>query len=39
LHPDDRSKEDVVALEPGESVEIYRKFRTFLGPYFCHCHN
>ncbi len=39
LHPDDHSKEDVVALGPGESVQIYRNFRTFLGPYVCHCHN
>ena len=39
LHPDDNSKEDVVALGPGESVTVYRKFRTFLGPYVCHCHN
>ncbi|OGA37933.1 MAG: copper oxidase [Betaproteobacteria bacterium RIFCSPLOWO2_12_FULL_62_13] len=38
-HPDDRSKEDVVALEPGERVLIYRKFRTFTGPYVAHCHN
>jgi len=39
LHPDDSSKEDVVALGPGESVTVYRRFRTFLGPYVCHCHN
>ncbi len=38
-HPDDHSKEDVVALDPGEEVDIYRKFRDFLGPYVCHCHN
>ncbi|MBI2907664.1 MAG: multicopper oxidase domain-containing protein [Chloroflexi bacterium] len=38
-HPDDESKEDVVALDPGESVLIYRQFRTFTGPYVCHCHN
>ena len=39
LHPDDNSKEDVVALDPGEEVLVYRKFRTFLGKYVCHCHN
>jgi FtsP/CotA-like multicopper oxidase with cupredoxin domain len=39
MHVDDNSKEDVVALGPGESVVIYRKFRTFLGKYVCHCHN
>jgi len=38
-HPDDNSKEDVVALAPGESVDIYRNFRTFYGPYVTHCHN
>jgi FtsP/CotA-like multicopper oxidase with cupredoxin domain len=38
-HPDDNSKEDVVALAPGESVDIYRNFRTFTGPYVTHCHN
>ncbi|HEV8318523.1 MAG TPA: multicopper oxidase domain-containing protein [Vicinamibacterales bacterium] len=38
-HPDDRSREDVVALDPGDEVVIYRKFRTFTGKYVAHCHN
>ena len=38
-HPDDRSREDLVALDPGESVLIYRGFRDFVGPYVAHCHN
>jgi FtsP/CotA-like multicopper oxidase with cupredoxin domain len=38
-HPDDNSREDVVALEPGEEVVIYRNFRTFTGHYVAHCHN
>jgi FtsP/CotA-like multicopper oxidase with cupredoxin domain len=38
-HPDDSSREDVIALEPGEQVVIYRNFRTFAGPYVAHCHN
>jgi FtsP/CotA-like multicopper oxidase with cupredoxin domain len=38
-HPDDMGREDVVALDPGEEVVIYRKFRTFTGPYVGHCHN
>jgi len=38
-HPDDVSREDVVALDPSESVIIYRGFRSFLGPYVAHCHN
>lgn len=38
-HPDDNSREDVIALEPGEQVVIYRNFRTFSGPYVAHCHN
>jgi FtsP/CotA-like multicopper oxidase with cupredoxin domain len=38
-HPDDMSREDVVALEGGESVILYRKFRTFTSHYVTHCHN
>jgi FtsP/CotA-like multicopper oxidase with cupredoxin domain len=38
-HPDDAGKEDVVALEPSEQTNIYRGFRTFMGPYVAHCHN
>jgi FtsP/CotA-like multicopper oxidase with cupredoxin domain len=38
-HPDDVSREDLVALDPGESVIIYRGFRDFTGPYVSHCHN
>ena len=38
-HPDDMSREDLVALDPSESVIIYRGFRDFVGPYVAHCHN
>ncbi|MDP9694808.1 UNVERIFIED_ORG: FtsP/CotA-like multicopper oxidase with cupredoxin domain [Arthrobacter globiformis] len=38
-HPDDVSKEDLAALDPGESVILYRGFRDFTGPYVAHCHN
>jgi FtsP/CotA-like multicopper oxidase with cupredoxin domain len=38
-HPDDYSREDLVALDPGESVIIARQFRDFVGPYVAHCHN
>jgi FtsP/CotA-like multicopper oxidase with cupredoxin domain len=38
-HPEDVSREDVIALDPGESVVLYRQFRTFVGPYVAHCHN
>jgi FtsP/CotA-like multicopper oxidase with cupredoxin domain len=38
-HPDDESREDVVALGPGEEVMIYRRFRGFRGRYVAHCHN
>ena len=31
-HPDDVSREDLVALDPGESVIVYRGFRDFTGP-------
>jgi FtsP/CotA-like multicopper oxidase with cupredoxin domain len=37
--PDDYSREDVIALDPGESVIIARQFRDFVGPYVAHCHN
>jgi FtsP/CotA-like multicopper oxidase with cupredoxin domain len=38
-HPDDVSREDLVALDPSESVIVYRGFRDFTGPYVAHCHN
>ena len=38
-HPDDISREDLTALDPSESVIIYRGFRDFTGPYVVHCHN
>ncbi len=38
-HPEDTGKEDVVALDPSESVFFFRRFRTFAGCYVAHCHN
>jgi FtsP/CotA-like multicopper oxidase with cupredoxin domain len=38
-HPDDIAREDLVSLDPKESVIIYRGFRDFVGPYVAHCHN
>ena len=38
-HPDDGSREDLIALDGGESVIIYRGFRDFVGHYVGHCHN
>jgi FtsP/CotA-like multicopper oxidase with cupredoxin domain len=38
-HPDDLSREDLAALDPSESVIVYRGFRDFVGPYVAHCHN
>src|SRR3954449_4756348 len=38
-HPDDIAREDLVALDPSESVVVYRGFRDFIGPYVAHCHN
>jgi FtsP/CotA-like multicopper oxidase with cupredoxin domain len=38
-HPDDYSREDLIALDPSESVIVYRGFRDFVGPYVAHCHN
>ena len=37
--PDGVGKEDVIGLDPGESVIIFRHFRDFVGPYVAHCHN
>ncbi len=38
-HPEDNSREDLIALDPSESVVVYRGFRDFVGPYVAHCHN
>jgi len=38
-HVDDTAKDDVVQLDPSESVIFYRNFRTFTGKYVAHCHN
>ncbi|MEM5788330.1 MAG: multicopper oxidase family protein, partial [Syntrophobacteraceae bacterium] len=37
--PQERFKKDTVRLEPGETVEIFVKFRTFSGRFVFHCHN
>lgn len=39
VNQEDTGKEDVVALQPSESTNIYRRFRTFIGNYVAHCHN
>ncbi|MGB3210381.1 MAG: multicopper oxidase domain-containing protein [Desulforhopalus sp.] len=39
LTPDDNGKSDVTNLAPGETVTVYRNFRTFTGRYVAHCHN
>jgi FtsP/CotA-like multicopper oxidase with cupredoxin domain len=36
---DDFGKEDTISLGPNESVVVFRRFRTFTGPYVAHCHN
>ena len=38
-HADDTSREDVIALAPGEQVVVYRRFGTFTGELRVHCHN
>jgi FtsP/CotA-like multicopper oxidase with cupredoxin domain len=35
----ERCKKDVVRLDPGEEVQIFLRFRDFLGKYPIHCHN
>jgi FtsP/CotA-like multicopper oxidase with cupredoxin domain len=36
---DDMGRDDVIDLDGGEEVEVYRNFRTFTGKYVAHCHN
>lgn len=36
---EDVARADVVNLQGGESVTLYRNFRTFTGKYVTHCHN
>ena len=38
-HPEDGSREDLINLDPSESVFIVRNFRDFVGKYVAHCHN
>jgi FtsP/CotA-like multicopper oxidase with cupredoxin domain len=38
-HQDDTGKDDVIALDPSETVVVVRNFRTFTGKYVAHCHN
>ncbi|BDG06105.1 multicopper oxidase family protein [Anaeromyxobacter oryzae] len=38
-HQDDTGKDDVIALDPSETVVVVRNFRTFTGRYVAHCHN
>jgi FtsP/CotA-like multicopper oxidase with cupredoxin domain len=35
----ERCKKDVLFLRPGEEVQIFIRFRDFLGKYPIHCHN
>lgn len=35
----ERSKKDVLRLDPDEEVQIFLRFRDFLGKYPIHCHN
>ena len=39
LSVDEAGQEDVIAMSPGEEITVYRKFRSFKGPYVTHCHN
>ncbi|MBK9519416.1 MAG: multicopper oxidase domain-containing protein [Anaeromyxobacter sp.] len=38
-HADDLARDDIIALDAGEEVSMYRNFRTFTGKYVAHCHN
>ena len=37
--PDDIGREDVVHLDGGDEITLFRHFRTFRGKYVAHCHN
>ncbi len=37
--PWERVKKDVLSLAPGEEVQVFLRFRDFLGKYPIHCHN
>jgi FtsP/CotA-like multicopper oxidase with cupredoxin domain len=40
LPPDyEQCKKDVLRLDPGETVQVFLRFRDFLGKYPIHCHN
>jgi len=38
-HQDDGGKDDVIAMDPSETIVLWRNFRTFTGKYVAHCHN
>src|SRR5581483_4688185 len=37
--PVEQNKKDVLILKPNEEVQIFLRFRDFLGRYPIHCHN
>jgi FtsP/CotA-like multicopper oxidase with cupredoxin domain len=37
--PYECSKKDVLSLAPNEEVQVFLRFRDFLGKYPMHCHN
>lgn len=37
--PHERSKKDVIRIDPQEEVQIFLRFRDFTGKYPIHCHN
>jgi FtsP/CotA-like multicopper oxidase with cupredoxin domain len=39
LELDGLAKKDTIILGPGSEVEIFVKFRDYVGPYVFHCHN
>ena len=37
--PVEQGRKDVVSLRSGEQVQVFLRFRDFLGQYPMHCHN
>jgi FtsP/CotA-like multicopper oxidase with cupredoxin domain len=37
--PHESSRKDVFVLQPGDTIEVFLRFRDFKGKYVMHCHN
>ena len=37
--PEEQGRKDVYVLYPNDTVQVFIRFRDFLGKYMMHCHN